>query len=744
MELPLTSPGAHDHATADRIFPLGPDDDTALRGKKDTRRYVLVTDLFWFSLNFWLFLIHPTLSMAALNSLRCREIGDANLLAPDLRDVCPVGDRSSVLFWWGIASLVIYPVGIPVFICQSLVRFNIPQMARTIRHDAMLQELVRLWKSASQTYVEAQIAAYFRNADSGAGDKAKLSAYLVRKMFDDATEHGKFPLSHQTLHKHLQNLGLCSSEHKDEVVRLLAPFDPFQEGVLEYPEFWECIQAVVATDKKISKFSDHPRLDTIDDACIEKLCRFGWNHFLEDDDDGNTGLRRTAKKFLKKQREKQAKRTESGSRRELSEGFRREPSDGSRRELIEGSSRSLDGNQTEEELVDDDVCMLPVNAIREDKLTWLMQTGGRLLFRGRIALPALKWVPNRHPINRVEFLIDAYKVENWYHEITELGRKFIMTGVILFMWPDSPQQIATGIIVSGAFLLYFIFTQPYTSPLLNQAQILAFISQVATLFYGLVQSIARLQGEVGQESDAALGIILLLLNVFIFVFPLVAALYLRREVLLRLLNQRLAKLCGRTLPAPILPPPSEQGGTSSVRLSVSSQTPSAIPSLGAQPVRRSLARLSSSDPLQGVYEDAGACLGAAASQMEAAPRERGNDRMSGKEVADAGVSGEEVADAPGAVQWTGEGSGEAEDCTPHHHGGEEAEREEQARPQRSESHLLQFVEVSLPPPWAVASSAASLASAEEPRTASAEGSVEGKLVFETGDSVGDIVSTVYV
>ena len=58
-------------------------------------------------------------------------------------------------------------------------------------------------------------------------------------------------------------------------------------------------------------------------------------------------------------------------------------------------------------------------------------------------------------------LYTAYDPKRWYWEVIELGRKLILVGLICFIMPDTPTQLAVGCILSLVFITLYAKFSPY-------------------------------------------------------------------------------------------------------------------------------------------------------------------------------------------------------------------------------------------------------------------------------------------
>jgi len=180
-------------------------------------------------------------------------------------------------------------------------------------------------------------------------------------------------------------------------------------------------------------------------------------------------------------------------------------------------------------------CKLPRSASRGEKLQWLAWLGGEMVRAGLVSVPVVAWdwegsEEENAALRAVGFLFEAYKVRYWWYELTEMCRKFVLTGLLLFVFPGSLQQLAVAIVVTLGALLLLAVTTPYMDPLVRDLQFLSLLTQTLALFYGLMQEAAKMQEEVkGDVVDGAGGDslqwVLVGLHLLTALLPLVALLH---------------------------------------------------------------------------------------------------------------------------------------------------------------------------------------------------------------------------
>ncbi len=74
------------------------------------------------------------------------------------------------------------------------------------------------------------------------------------------------------------------------------------------------------------------------------------------------------------------------------------------------------------------------------------------------------------------------QVQVWWFEIAEMGRKFLLSALVVYMYRGSPQQVATGFFFTAVFLWGFLKMSPYSSKHLEALQGLSLSAQAITLF----------------------------------------------------------------------------------------------------------------------------------------------------------------------------------------------------------------------------------------------------------------------
>lgn len=87
---------------------------------------------------------------------------------------------------------------------------------------------------------------------------------------------------------------------------------------------------------------------------------------------------------------------------------------------------------------------------------------------------------------RFGFLYSAYEEETWWWEIALLIHKLCLTGLIIFIKPNTVSQLATGFVFSIFFLVLHVFRNAYVEDADDTLQFTAMLSLTMTLFFGIV------------------------------------------------------------------------------------------------------------------------------------------------------------------------------------------------------------------------------------------------------------------
>jgi len=172
---------------------------------------------------------------------------------------------------------------------------------------------------------------------------------------------------------------------------------------------------------------------------------------------------------------------------------------------------------------------------RTEKLKSLNALAHKLEREAIIAIPPLVWQSamdrEEHEdrlVCQLGFIFLAYRVEFWYWESLEMVRKFLMTCVLVFLQLYGPAQLATGAMITFAFLLINLVYRPFCTGGLNSLQNFSLISQFITLFVGLLIGYTDAKDELDggdmnnkKAEKMALTALIIMSNSFVCAWPIV-------------------------------------------------------------------------------------------------------------------------------------------------------------------------------------------------------------------------------
>ncbi|CAM9358530.1 unnamed protein product [Ectocarpus sp. 13 AM-2016] len=135
---------------------------------------------------------------------------------------------------------------------------------------------------------------------------------------------------------------------------------------------------------------------------------------------------------------------------------------------------------------------------------------GILLFQRRDVLASAS--ADRTKAASIVGLWEPYRPERFYYEVVECGRRIMLTGVVVFIFPNDAAQIAITMLLAFFFFMIFEMLRPYASEcdmwLSRGGHMTVFLS----MFYLLLQKV-DVSGERG-ESQAIYGGLLVACHVF--------------------------------------------------------------------------------------------------------------------------------------------------------------------------------------------------------------------------------------
>ncbi|CAM9479810.1 unnamed protein product [Ectocarpus fasciculatus] len=115
-------------------------------------------------------------------------------------------------------------------------------------------------------------------------------------------------------------------------------------------------------------------------------------------------------------------------------------------------------------------------------------------------------------------LWEAYKPERFYYEVIECGRRIMLTGVVVFIFPNDAAQIAITILIAVFFFAVFDILSPYASEfdmwLSRGGQVVVFLSMFDLLLLKVDVSHERSQSQQAYAGVLVAGHVLMFLAIF--------------------------------------------------------------------------------------------------------------------------------------------------------------------------------------------------------------------------------------
>jgi len=217
---------------------------------------------------------------------------------------CPYKDKMSAAFLWAVLATCMYPIGLPTFMYWTLNSFGIPALAKKRLDNAILSQLLQVYRHHNQRSLLNFIAQFVGVGLEGSIEEFRGTSRetVLRERAETMFQHasgGEVSLTYEMLINYLDEIGI-SGEHEEELQDLMLNFDDDGNGTLEIDEF--CVSSVTfksvvlvftasnVPDQQIrgycdaqemikdivlhaSQISGHESLETLDERQLELLCR---------------------------------------------------------------------------------------------------------------------------------------------------------------------------------------------------------------------------------------------------------------------------------------------------------------------------------------------------------------------------------------------------------------------------------------------------------------------------------------
>lgn len=529
----------------------------------DPKRWRMTLDGFWTNTMFLFFILYPAISVAVINSFNCDvQLG---LLKTDYRELCP-----SLGSYVGIYSLFfffLYPVGIPVLIILVLKREGIQKIVlerlKLAEFDAMIALYIRVSCSTESQRFARQVGE--------AGDDLDEFSRQADMVFDVLLSKQGLPdqtvLVIDELENSAINMGLEGTSMHDICV-FLRSFDSDGDGNVDRDEFKIMLQTARAA---ANVFTGNEKAELVTDRQLNALLLYEWpsKEASVSDIDSEGGLGGFIAQMHKEQsilmadtkvQEEKTQQDREDRRSQIEAGNRSDPLlvtlDEIAQELRELQKQTgrldhyhdwaIDLIEAENRYIENpDALELCIARIRVKQLTYeqkqerVAELAHTLCQKGVTAVPPQIWneilknsddLPSDEEkiVRRLGFVFKAYRVEYWWWETTEMLRKFLMTSLLIFVYPDDPAQMAAGAMITFIFLLLNMTFQPFCTTSLNSLQSFSMVAQFLTLFAGILLAMTEKQEqEVAAATPSSrtdrsiVSFLIILINCTTLVFPVV-------------------------------------------------------------------------------------------------------------------------------------------------------------------------------------------------------------------------------
>ena len=98
------------------------------------------------------------------------------------------------------------------------------------------------------------------------------------------------------------------------------------------------------------------------------------------------------------------------------------------------------------------------------------------------------------------FIYSRYQPQNYLWEISEMVRKFLLTGVILFLAPGSIAQLAMALLIASYFMAWHVRRDPFKASFENTLQTVSLVSTVMVLVLGIMIKASTMASQMNQAN----------------------------------------------------------------------------------------------------------------------------------------------------------------------------------------------------------------------------------------------------
>jgi len=457
---------------------------------------------------FFSFLIYPMVSMVVLKGLHCKDFGPlvGSVLITDVSIVCPYaenGDR--FLYWYTLGFVLVYPLGLPVFLWLLLKAYRVPQMAQRKILESGLAVMI-------QMYMDETCATPLKRLAAILWSEEKMLTYFQLLCND----HGRIVL------KDLQQKSPNDRNRKfrELFVAVFTHLEVTED--MDYHKFFMLVEKLQQKVSQAAKEFQGPvtTMDLLTSAQLRLLIKhefkcdrgeieaeeFSFKNALDQNmqsSDPKSGENEAEDVFRAMEgggnddnapEDPNAPHNQYQSFKDFKVAMTAvtEPARGKKKRLSKKERNKLGDKERADELEKAE--------LREE----LAQRIFKLVKNGVLALPPMAWdgkdEDEQRAVAEIGSLFKAYRPTSWKFELFETFRKLIMVAMLLFIFEGKPLQVAFGFIVTFIVIMYVQQLQPYSTNQLNKMAVVSFIGQLATLFYGLLAMANK--GERDRDPEA--------------------------------------------------------------------------------------------------------------------------------------------------------------------------------------------------------------------------------------------------
>jgi len=465
----------------------------SLGGWTQHPRFAAVLDRFVRSVGILSWLVYPSVSMTVLESFDCNDYGaDGSWLVVDHRVDC-AGDEYSNILIWAIVCVVIYAVGIPVWIITMLSKYGVWRMADAKQHQARFDEALALRERQLETRMRVALS----NSVGWNPDRQHFER-RVRSLMSDID--GGRVLNGNGIRKLLSRVARIEEDEipVSEVQALVDKYDTDMNGM----SFEEIVLMLFDIVREHCLITGHERIDSLTIFQLRSLCEHKWSMKIPDYHTvdlvrlklGQPGTAEHAKRSRIVLR--QVGRGEAAWRVASNEG------------LMELGAEAEAFSRPEQ------------RGEREELERRLRSKCVELQENGIISLPHLQWDESgsdeeRVAIRRLGFFFLSYGAEVWWFESVVMLYKLFMSALIIFCFKASASQVGLGFLVTLCFLLLIMLYKPMADRALLQLQAIASFVMCLNLFFGVMIITDSLDSSV----RTAIPYILVAINLFVIIVP---------------------------------------------------------------------------------------------------------------------------------------------------------------------------------------------------------------------------------